>query len=282
MAKKRKTTNKSVEFKAVDKADGNIELIEEIKYAYKRDRKFCLVTYIDEEYLLKYLKTASYIEHWCYIYHDMDLDEKGKPKPNHYHVLIYTRDGKTESAVLKNFNRYSTEVYRFSEQPAQNTLCEFCTDMVVMYRYLLHLDDPDKYPYSSERRKHDFLPYWTELENSDGATQNNIGLMIETDILRGMSEFDLVVKYGNAYIFHRPNYWASVNAIKREQIAQQANQCNILDLIRVILEESIFSNEQINNFYSILSHLKAECSALYDSELNLYLDVERNLKDGKQ
>ena len=281
MAKKSKTTNKSVEFKAVENADGNIELIEETKYAYKRDRKFSLITYIDEEYLLIYLKTASYIQHWCYIYHDMDLDEKGLPKANHYHVLIYTRDAKTVSAVLKNFNNYSTEVYRFSEQGMQNTRCEICTDMVAMYRYFLHLDNPEKYPYSSDRRKHDFIPYWTELENSDGATQNNIGLMITTDMLRGMSEFDLIVKYGNAYIFHRPNYWASVNAIKREQIAQQENQGNILDLIRVILEDSIFTNEQINNFYSILSHLKAECSSLYQSELKLYLDIERNLNNGK-
>ena len=267
---------KKTEYKAVESTEGKVELIESTQYLYKRDRKFSLVTYIDEEYLLKYLKTAKYIQHWCYILHDMDYNEAGKPAEPHYHVLLYTRDAKTTDAILKNFERYSTDVYRYSEQLTQHTRdVQICHDLVAMYRYLLHLDNPEKYRYSSDRRIHDNIMYWTELEGSDGATANNSGLMIITDMLNGMSEMELVVKYGNAYIYHRQQYLACVHSMYRQDQLRKSKSGNIYDILRVILEDSPFSKSQVNDFYNILTHLQVECKTIYQSSLDMYLNLER-------
>ena len=68
------------------------------------------------------------------ILHDRDVDENGELKKPHWHVVISFRYQKTATAVAKLFGIAPNYV-----QPASSK--------VGALRYLLHLDDPDKFQY---------------------------------------------------------------------------------------------------------------------------------------
>ena len=124
-----------------------------------RTRKFCLTSYIDRSLLEKFVKQSPFIQHWALCSHDRDIEwdivadkpiilnpDTGEPKIKefHTHLLLYTYDAKTSSAVRKIFNRLSAEHYTPLGLPLQNTLCQPCTDMVSQWRYLIHQDEFEK------------------------------------------------------------------------------------------------------------------------------------------
>ena len=109
-----------------------------------RDRKFCLTSYIDYNSITHFLKRCEWVQHWAVCYHDSDLNDDGTPKRPHTHILLYTYNAKTASAIKKNFDRYSAEIYRGTDIEPQNTLTQICFDMPTQWRYLIHADDRDK------------------------------------------------------------------------------------------------------------------------------------------
>lgn len=245
----------------------------------ERSRKFTLITYINYDVILKYLRTSAWIQHWAMCIHDMDVESDGITlKQEHIHIVLYTYDAKTSRAVKKNFDRYSVEIYRYSEQDVQNTRCEICYDIITQYRYLLHLDDPDKYQYARSRRITDNDYYWSNLEYSAGMSDvaDNKGLAIINDLINGSSEREMIEKYGNAWIWHRQHYLQSYHAILREEHKPKTD--NILEIMQIMLSDSPFKDSDINAFFNILSHIKAECFNLYRSELKIYLNETENEK----
>lgn len=88
----------------------------------KRSRSFCITTYIERNALERFLKSSQWLRHWAYCEHDKDTDEKGNPKTSHIHVILYTYNSKTSSAVKKLFDRYSAQIYYGTGIEPQNTL----------------------------------------------------------------------------------------------------------------------------------------------------------------
>lgn len=73
----------------------------------KRDRPFDCVCYTTEEQLIEFLDTyKSQIRNYAYAFHDKDVNEDGKPKEPHYHLLLYMHNGHTLSAVCKMLYKY--------------------------------------------------------------------------------------------------------------------------------------------------------------------------------
>lgn len=239
----------------------------------KRVRSFCCITYIHEEALIRFLKMSKWVQHWAICPHDKDLNVDGSPKQDHIHIVLYTYNAHSSSAIQKNFDRYSQQIYQYTDYDWQNTLVEECLNMVSQYRYLLHQDNPEKYQYNPIRRKSDSDFYWFNLENTSGLTSviENKGMAIVQDIIDGVSERDLVARYGNAYIWHSLQYHQSARAIiRQESVVLSTNSDNtLIDLI--LNEDAPLSRELINNFYTVLDYVKAECIISYQSALNFYL-----------
>ena len=74
--------------------------------------------------------------------HDKDLDPTGEPKKAHYHVICYYENATTLKNVKENVcDRLNATIPLKLES------------MRGMYRYHLHLDNPDKYQYDDRDRK---------------------------------------------------------------------------------------------------------------------------------
>lgn len=74
--------------------------------------------------------------------HDMDLDPTGEVKKPHYHVICYYENASTFSCVKKNVT-----------DRLNATIPIKLESMVGMYRYHLHLDNPEKYQYDDRDRR---------------------------------------------------------------------------------------------------------------------------------
>ena len=74
--------------------------------------------------------------------HDKDVNPTGEPKKAHYHVICYYENPTTSRAVKE----YVTD-------RLNGTIPIKLESMVGMYRYHLHLDNPEKYQYDDRDRK---------------------------------------------------------------------------------------------------------------------------------
>lgn len=236
----------------------------------ERGRAFCLVTYIDTDALHKFLKMASWVRNWSYCTHDRDVTEDGSPKEIHTHVLLYTYEAKTSSAVKKLFDRYSAEVYANSDTVPQNTTAQICHDMVSQYRYQLHLDDRDKFQYDANCRVVDSLAYWRELEQKANLTafDNNTALAMLDDISSGVASREMAGRYGRDFIIHYEKY---VNFARRIEFEEYANNENIDAMLFLLLQGCDIPQERIDAFYEVFEYLKKQSVMQYNASVVLRL-----------
>lgn len=168
-----------------------------------RERQFWIRTYIEPIHVEKFLKTEPWIHHWATCYHDKDFNEQHLPVTPHSHILLYTYDGKTASAVLKRFDGLSREIYK--DNP-QQTRCEICFAPVRCYRYLLHLDDIDKHLYSPDELHSDNPLYWKKFEQTDGMNgAHNVALSMFQDMKKGVKTVTMLERYGMNFARMRGN-----------------------------------------------------------------------------
>lgn len=73
--------------------------------------------------------------------HDKDVEPTGEPKKPHYHVICYYENATTSRAVKENVT-----------DKLHGTIPIKLESMVGMYRYHLHLDNPEKYQYDDRFR----------------------------------------------------------------------------------------------------------------------------------
>lgn len=108
----------------------------------KRYRTFELILYPDN---LVHVTLIDFIRsqfRYALILHNKDLKEDGTPKKEHFHVLIYYENAKTESAVRKYF---------LDNQLIDNpTLINYKNDLKQSVRYLVHIENNDKARYDIE------------------------------------------------------------------------------------------------------------------------------------
>lgn len=74
--------------------------------------------------------------------HDKDVNPTGEPKKPHYHVICYYDNPTTSKSVKENVT-----------DKLNGTIPIKLESMVGMYRYHIHLDNPEKYQYSDTERK---------------------------------------------------------------------------------------------------------------------------------
>lgn len=210
LCKKKKKTNKG---------EHAPSCVVEPQYSARRDRKFCLTTYIDKNALIKFLSNAEWVQHWAICTHDKDLNDDGTIKTLHTHIVLTTHCAKTNTAVQKIFDRLSTEIYGVDNM--QNTFAMYCFDLVAQYRYLLHLDDKSKYQYEHIERIADDEFYWQKLENTAGSNgSENVALSIFIDLCNGVSTYEMICRWGKDFVYHLPMY---ERAVQRHQMEIGAN-----------------------------------------------------------
>lgn len=232
---------------------------------------FSLITYVDIQVIDKYLRSATWIQHWSYTTHCYDTwtaeDEKankehkcGTLKGIHTHILIYTFDGKTQSAVKKNFDRISREHYTKLNETPQNTLCQVCTDALTMYRYQLHLDNPDKYKYDVSDRFVDDIKYWSKFEKTEGSlTSENKCFAIVNMMLSGVPYYKLVELYGRDFVYHISSYKEVCLDIKEQR------HCRLFDgQVLWALFERCLANSEITEHEK---YIFAKVFAFIDGQL---------------
>lgn len=256
-----------------EKSPSNPEHSEE-----KRDRKFCLSSYIDRNSLLYFLKRSEWIQHWAICTHDRDTKEDGTPKDEHTHILIYTYNAKTASAIKKAFDRYSNEIYRDTETEPQNTLAQICFDMPSQWRYLIHADNREKAQYDTNERLCDDFAYWNKLEISSGMndSSNNLGLAMLKDYMDGVHPLEMARRYGKEYIYHLSHFQKFAFEVFKADARNKVNTLNLRDMMRLCLESSPLSAENINTFWVVYDFIISQINQNYNSQIEFYLTENTN------
>ena len=242
----------------------NNALAEKAKVSSPRVRSFECVSYIDAESLGRFLKQSAWVSHYAYCFHDKDLwtdaDQEanaqhvsGTLKTPHTHVLIYTYDAKTCSAVKKLFDRFALSVC--GDSKPQNTRVNVCNSMPSMWRYLVHADDPEKIQYSLDSRHCDDKRYWSRLDATDGlsACCSNTGLAMVQDLIDGVSYRTMCERYGKEYIYHAKYLEDVVAKISW----QETSQSHLFDenMFKLVLSAE-YAEYDIKKFMSMLAYVK--------------------------
>lgn len=103
----------------------------------KNDRKFELILYPDSN---SYncddviYKASKYFDYWAYILHDKDVCEDGSPKKPHYHFI-----GKKDTMMTPSGICYQLGI--------QDTSLANIFNWKSAVKYLIHVEQTDKYPY---------------------------------------------------------------------------------------------------------------------------------------
>lgn len=171
-------------------------------------RDFSLSTYLPLQ-AVKDLCTQNWISHYAYITHDSDTNEDGTPKQVHTHILLRTVERLSFNAIQRRINRFAYDYYYGSGETVQNTFIEFTQDVDDAFRYLTHSTEQarldGKFQYDSLDIVSDNIGYWRG-EYSSTANKNNNALDIITDMENGLTERQLLVRYGREYLINRSKY----------------------------------------------------------------------------
>ena len=107
-------------------------------------RNYCLILYNEGEDLKvkeKIIKNYDY----AYCLHDKDIiPETGELKKAHHHFILKFNNTRSISAVSDELGLPSNHL-------------EYCRNLKGAVRYLIHMDDPDKYQYPAEDIKSSFV-----------------------------------------------------------------------------------------------------------------------------
>ena len=247
----------------------------------KRVRSFFIRSYIPFDKLCAFLRSAHWVQHYAIICHDKDKwsaeDEKvnpdhknGSAKQSHCHIILYTFDAKSSSSVLKLFDRFAVSLN--SEKP-EGTHVEIPSSVTSAYRYLRHLDDPDKYQYPIEELVSDDPLYWSKHDETDGLNGDNKGLSMVEDILDGVSERDMCLRYGKEYIYHSKYLRESADRIRYEE-----NHFDVTPaLVDAILDASPYYEIDKLKFKEIFAYIQNAFSKQMDGKQAFQIYLEKEL-----
>ena len=232
-------------------------------------RWHCLTTYIPFDTVKRYLQYCPYVKHWSIILHNKDLKENGEEKEPHTHILLYTFDAKSSSAVVKRFNNLAKQYALENGGEVQNTLGQLCYEPLAQFRYQLHLDDFDKHQYDTFERKTDDNCYWSDFERANGKSENK-AVEIFDSIVDGASTRDLLVRFGCEYSHNFDKYKRLV-AIANLESNQNSSDKNFNEMLKVLvgklIDNGVFAQKTKDEFFECLSFVEAVLRNNYGLEL---------------
>lgn len=269
---------KSVEFETEPSKVNDAKTSKPKHSEEKRERKFCLTSYIDCNSLLHFLKRSEWVQHWSMCTHNNDVLEDGTAKEEHTHILLYTYNAKTASSVKKLFDRYSKEIYASTEIEAQNTLCQVCYDMPTQWRYLIHADNPEKAQYCEIERICDSFEYWNKLEKSAGMNDgaDNLGLAMLRDYMDGVHPLEMARRYGKEYMYHLTHIQKVAYEVFKADARNKVNTLNLRDMMSLCLESSPLNADTINCFWVVYDYIISQINQNYNSQIEFYLTENTN------
>lgn len=104
--------------------------------------------------------------------HDQDINPDGTPKKPHYHVICYYENATTSKAVKE-----------FVTDKLNATIPIKLENLGGMYRYHLHLDNPEKYQYDDRNR-----------EFINGFDVNKVAALTYTEVSKILREIQQFIK----------------------------------------------------------------------------------------
>lgn len=125
----------------------------------KKIRNFSGVLYPDSEsYNCNEVidRIKSKFKQWAFCLHDMDVNDEGELKKAHIH-WVGAGDARTLASCAKILGLKENEI-------------EICKNCKLMVRYLLHLDDPDKFQYPVEELNSNWKNIDSILRNDSEGT----------------------------------------------------------------------------------------------------------------
>lgn len=156
---------------------------------------FSVVTYLEESVFLPFLQNMPNLKHYAYAFHDRDIDENGKLKESHTHILLLFSNNRTISSVCKAFPR------------GQNTFAQPLFDKCKAFEYLTHENDEDKYHYPKSIIKSDCFNYFVDLCN--GKEKSDVDektIAILKDIIANVPPFLLLERWGRDVVMNYKKY----------------------------------------------------------------------------
>lgn len=179
------------------------------------------------------------VEHYAIITHDKD---DAKP---HTHMLIKFFRNQWVSTKLVDY--FHIDSWQDPLKKLKN-----------VYEYLTHDSDKcrkeGKFQYSKDDVLSDDIEYWEKFSQEvDDFLKGGSKSMID-DMLSGMSTYDLVVKYGDSFVYHRKQL------------------CEVVSSVR---EERSFRNRDLYELHSI----KDDWLAVYDKRTGNLVNVRLKLDD---
>lgn len=233
----------------------------------KRARRFCLTSYVDPTELRNFLSRSPWAQHWAMCTHDRDIKDDGSVKETHTHIILYTYDAKTSSAIKKIFDRHSSDYYN-GKGDAQNTLVQVCNDVVAQWHYLIHKYDKDKAQYSPNERICDNSAYWLELCKTNALSDSalNTGLQMFDDIVDGISTREMICRYGKEYIYHARAFKECVaDSIRDGSAHDELEKANKERMVKLLCNEASVlgvDDESLRTFSVILDGVLQNLSVL--------------------
>lgn len=208
----------------------------------ERFYSFKCISYLSYDKLCEKLESEQ-ISHWAFSYHDKDEKEDGTGlKEPHFHVLIVFRGNKSIEACRKFFE----------EGCDQNTLAKPIEDMEHDFRYLLHLDDKDKYQYEAGARVTDGSKFWERLDKERTSKGKPSDEELVDDLLNESIDIEKMGrKYGRDFMKNLERY-----QYFREQVLNQ----------RATKRLAKFHLEQKRKQNAMLNQEKREEFVLYEEQ----------------
>lgn len=260
------------------------------KPSKRRARCFDLVSYIPIKELDSFLynNCGSWLQHYAYVHHDKDRKklDNGEivPKEKHTHILLYTLDAKTSSAVSKIFDRFAFSLCGDGER-LEKTRAIYCEDALSAWHYMLHTyeSDPLQYKYDKCCRMTDNNVYWDKFEKTQGQndSNSNIALAMIDDYIAGFTDYELTQRYGYAYL----NKYKAVTAIGNRRCIETGQPIPRVncgsdrvseEMVRLFIEQSHFNQREQNIFYMVWSYIQKECFSHYGKAMDFYLTDKEN------
>lgn len=183
-------------------------------------RDWSLSTYLPLEAVRELCK-QDFIAHYAYILHDQDVKPDGTPKEAHTHILLRLVNRSTFKALERRIKRFTYDYayqYNVSEQ---NTFLERMQDPDGAFKYLTHSTrearEAGKHQYDMCEIVSDHLGYWRGDYTTGQAEKKNTALDIITDIENGLTERQLLVRYGREYLINRRHYREFFDIMRNEE-----------------------------------------------------------------